>query len=49
MDNNQLIPGELFYEDDYNDADWPPKISRESRAWNSPWPTTQRDCLSGFF
>lgn len=49
MNNDQLIPGGEVCEGDYNDADWPPKISKEFTAWNSPSPTTQRDCLNGFF
>ena len=55
MNNNQLIPGEksVFgepcYESERNDADWPPKISREFTAWNSPSPSTRSDCLNGYF
>lgn len=35
--------------DSYNDSDWPPKVSKEFTAWNSPSPSTRRDCFNGYF
>lgn len=49
MNDDKLISGEELYAGDYNDADWPPKVSREFTAWNSPSHTTTRDCFNGYF